>query len=201
MGSSWPLGHDQVCVEGCVQGPVRGGVGGEQLSRVVTDLLVHLVADALSQWRALDLVGDGGVDGRCRVGAGLDAAGRDGETGRLHQRRQFVEAAADEVAAHQRQCFGAGVAGGDVEERRERDLSFELARDEQANRASLLGDSAHLAQRGGAVRDEHERHLAEHDVEGLLVERERAQRRLGASRGRAGRGGQPSTWPRSSRDR
>ncbi len=33
----------------------------------------------------------------------------------------------------------------------------------------------HLAQRSGAVRHEHERHLAEHDVEGLLVERERAR--------------------------
>ena len=45
----------------------------------------------------------------------------------------------------------------------------------QADRASPLHDSAHLAHRCGAVRDEHQHHLAEHDVEGLLVERKRAR--------------------------
>jgi hypothetical protein len=66
------------------------------------------------------------------------------------------------------------MTGRQIEERRERDLPFELAWDQQADGAPLPHDPAHLPQRPDSIGDEHERHLAEHDIEGLVLERQRA---------------------------
>jgi hypothetical protein len=56
FSSSSPLGDHKICVERCAHASVLGRVRGEQRSGFLPDPLVHLVADALSQRGALDLV-------------------------------------------------------------------------------------------------------------------------------------------------
>ena len=97
------------------------------------------------------------------------------------QRRQLTEVTAHEVGGEQRHRLWPGDAGAELDERFERGLRFEGARDDHRDCAVLSGDSRHLAESGRAVGEEHQRHLAQHRVERPVGERERGHVTLSPS--------------------
>ena len=100
------------------------------------------------------------------------AGGGDLQPGGLHQRGELVEVPAQKIGAEQRPGLVAGVADGEVEEPGEGVMMFQCARHEYRNGAAEGGGSGHLPHRGGAVGEEHQRHLREHRVEGFVWERQ-----------------------------
>ncbi len=100
-------------------------------------------------------------------------ARRHGETSRLEQGGELVELAAHEVGGEQRNRVRSDETRGELDERLEGRLPVECTGNDDGHGSDIAHDARHLADRRRAIGQEHQRHLAQDDVERAVGERER----------------------------
>lgn len=160
-------------MQGRVQRAVVGDERPQRFSRVPADAPVGLGADALGEGRSLDLGGDEVVRGAEPSGADVRAHSVRPQTCLLDEAAQLTEVTAGPVGVQQARTVLPGVFAHDVDEQPVRGLVLDGGGHDQPDAAAVAGHPCHLGHGTGTVREEHQRHLAQHDVERLAGERQR----------------------------
>jgi hypothetical protein len=137
---------------------------------VGADASIDVATDPLYQRSALDLRGDVLVDRRRPDRSGSGACRPDPEACRFEETGQPVEIAQRPIRADQLHRVLPSVAGDSVVEGLEPGLGVAARPDLHRDRPAWLHDPRHLTERPRRLRKEHQRSLAEHDVERLVVE-------------------------------